>query len=159
VPAHRRNHFVPRQEHSRSPKQINADRLAYRPRQGNPRFNLGGTCSRLIKGRSKGLARARRNKSPSHRMSNCDLVTAKSLIDLTASRLALRAPGATRGYGLDSTKSISALAIMWSTRCAAGEALRTHQRYDPCHTCSRSPRLDVIHSLSLRLLISPREGD
>jgi hypothetical protein len=39
-------------------------------------------------------------------VSNCDFVTAKSLIDLGALRLAFRAPRAPRGYGLDPNKSI-----------------------------------------------------
>ena len=42
------------------------------------------------------------------RMSNCHLVAARSLIDLAASRLALRAPRVARGYGLDAAKWINA---------------------------------------------------
>ena len=51
-------------------------------------------------------------------MSNCDLVAARSLIDLAASRLALRAPRAPRGYGPDPAKSTSAAATVRSARCA-----------------------------------------
>ena len=51
-------------------------------------------------------------------MSNCDLVTARSADRFGRVKVGASYPRATRGYGLDSTKSISAAATVRSARCA-----------------------------------------
>ena len=61
-------------------------------------------------------------------MSNCHLVAVRSLSDLAASRLALRAPALRGGYGLDSAQSISAAAIVRSPRCVDRCGDRPHRR-------------------------------
>ena len=97
-------------------------RLAIMGNVGNPaveqptKFESGRT--RRPRKRSASTFRvSARSRRRGDRMSNCDLVAARSLIDLAASRLAL-APPRTRGYGLDSTKSICAAATVRSARCA-----------------------------------------
>jgi hypothetical protein len=61
-----------------------------------------------------------------------DLVAARSLILLTASRLALRAPRAARGYGLDAVKRISAVATVRSARGAdRGDSRPKPRRREP----------------------------
>ena len=68
---------------------------------------LGTTCRLRSRSRRRG-----------NRVSNCHRVAGGSLIDLAASRLALRAPALRAAATLTSTQSISAAATVQSARCA-----------------------------------------
>jgi hypothetical protein len=63
-------------------------------------------------------------------MSNCDFVAGRSLINLVAAMLTLR-PRAMRGFGLDPTKSISAVATSAADREGGGGPKR--RRHEPWH--------------------------
>ena len=67
-------------------------------------------------------------------MSNCDFVAGRSLIALVRVKAGATRPRATRGFGLDPTKSISAAATKQSARSADREGGRPKRRHhEPWH--------------------------
>src|SRR5215472_1139479 len=78
-------------------------------------------------------------------MSNCHLVAVRSLSDLAASRLALRAPALRGGYGLDSAQSIT-------QRLSCGRhAVSTAVAIDPVDVVDCAPR-EYLRNPSLLML-------